>query len=290
MKSLPLSLVGSFLAFSDSKNMIEAAKLVGLSQPSLTNHLKQFESYFSKEIFALEGRRKVLTPFGKRLNEMLKNRFENLDRDIKSIAHEFERPEYITIRVAGRSEILCLLAKQIRFQGQLVFLDTDGASAVSALEDREYDIAISNHVKHNSFLHSKKLFSDQFAILAPKSYLSGEQQISKTLIEKLVERPYLSYSRSDERLNSLLKVYKMESHPSFSKVISNWDTLIEMVGLQQGWAIAPTRFSYEKQKAFRILIPKSVISGTDFFAFYRKESVSMPWFKDLINQFKAESV
>lgn len=286
MKMPPLHLIGSFLSFAGSRNMIEAAQSLGISQPALTQHMKDFESYFTQDVFALEGRRKTLTTFGQQLNDLLKLRFEGLDKDIKVITDKFEQPQNITVRVAGRGEILNSLAKQVSFPGKLIFVNVDGAAAVSSLIDRQYDIAVSNHLKMNSYLHAKKIFSDQFSILFPKSFLPGNHTISKTVLLDLCSHPYLSYADNDERLKALFQPYKIDPLPFPSKVLSNWESLIEMVNLQQGWTIAPTRFPFDSQKVSRILIPKTVIPGTEFFVFYRKESISMPWFRELINQFK----
>jgi DNA-binding transcriptional LysR family regulator len=289
MQIPPLSLMASFLAFSGASNMVEAAKKLGISQPSLTSHLKSFASYFSEELFASEGRRKVLTPFGRKLAEKLGTRLEGLSADLKAVSDEFSSPEQITVRIGGRAEIVGQLAKEIRFAGSLLFFNVDGAEAIAGLLERKFDLAVSGRQLNDSHMHRRKLFSDGFALLAPKKYFADGANLSKGLLRELCEQPYLSYTPVDERLKRVFEHFAIQERPRVSKALANWDKLVEMVENQQGWTIVPSRFVSAGARLSHAVIPSSILPLADFFLLYRRESIAMPWFQKLVQQLVAQA-
>lgn len=282
MKTPPYALIGSFLAFSEAKNMLQAAEAVGLSQPALTNHLKLFEAYFAQDVFALEGRKKVLTPFGMRLRELLKARFQNLDHDLAELGQQYQSPEHVTLRIAGRSEILNLVAPKLEFAGTLVFVPSDGQKATEGLLERKFDIALSNHLEKASQLHGKLLFADGFSVVLPKAWKLKSSPLD-SLMETLADRPYLSYKETDENLDKVLSHFKIKSRPFFKKALADWTHLISMVKEGQGWTICPDRYALP-ETTVSFSLKDYIHTETKFYYLYRKESLKLPWYKDLLDQ------
>lgn len=266
--------------------MVEAAQALGLSQPALTSHLKQFETFFTQDVFSYEGRKKILTPFGVLLRDLLQQKFGSLAFELKSVSEKFQSPEQVVLHVAGRSEILNFMAAKIVFPGTLIFNEADGASAVEGILQRRYDIAISNHLSKADQLHFKKLFSDQFYLVAPEKWLAGRRQISASLLTDLVERPYLSYKEEDANLKALLEHHQIQAQPAAHRVLSNWPNLILMAQMEMGWTLAPTRYAQEVKGLAAFAVPTSLIPETVFYALYRKESSSLPWLRSLLEELK----
>lgn len=286
MKTPPLYLIGSFLAFCDSKNMTEAAQTLGLSQPALTAHLKSLEEYFPQDVFEMEGRKKVLTPFGQELRDILSVRFGSLDAEIKSLNENYQSSEKTLLRVAGRAEILGVMAPQVKFPGTLIYIDVDGETAVQGLIERRFDLAISNHLRATQGLHGKKLFSDRCHLVYPRKWGLEASQISQSLFQSLRDRPYLSYKESDPFLEPLLKHHKVKELIPISRSLSNWQVLLSMVEMNQGWTVAPTSYIPDSNKVVSLPIPTSVIPETEFFCLYRKETASRIWFTELFTELK----
>ena len=67
---------------SRSKNFRDAANSLKLSQASITNNLKALEEQFSTPLFVLEGKRKVLTPFGKAISEVASRNLKKFEFDL----------------------------------------------------------------------------------------------------------------------------------------------------------------------------------------------------------------
>ena len=105
MKTPPLNLIGSFLAFSEASSMSEAAVTLGISQPALTSHLKQFQDCFKQDVFSQQGRRKILTEYGSQLKNIFAKRFSNLETEIKALDIHYQKAEDAVIKIAGRGRL-----------------------------------------------------------------------------------------------------------------------------------------------------------------------------------------
>jgi DNA-binding transcriptional LysR family regulator len=264
--------------------MAAAAQSIGLSQPSLTNHLKLFEGYFDQDVFVIEGRKKLLTPFGRELRELFKGRFDNLDFELKALTESFQKSEDVQLRIAGRAEVLGFIAGKVNFPGTLVFIPTDGASAVQGLLERKFNLAISNHISKAEKFHGKKLFSNGFSVIAQKGLIAKDAQLSKSLIAGLVDVPYLSYKEDDENLSQVLRHYKIDRSPRIRVVLSEWSRLVEMVEAGRGWTIGPDRHASDESQVRAVPIPRLLIPETQFYSIYRKESLDLIWFKDFLKE------
>jgi DNA-binding transcriptional LysR family regulator len=288
MKTPPLYLIGSFLAFCENKNMSAAAHTLGISQPALTVHLKLFAECFSQDVFSQEGRRKTLTPFGQRVKELFARRFSNLEDEVKTLNDQHAGPEEIVLRLAGRGEILNYVAPKTNFPGHLVFIDSGGAEAVDGVLARKYELAISNHTSRATQLHAKKLFANQSSLLIPKKWTTDRRHLSVSLIEELLSKPYLAYKEEDQALDTLLQHYDIKKRPQIHRTHANWPNLVEMVELGRGWTLAPNRYSVSA--TVEVAIPASIIPETEFYILYRKETAALPWFKGFIDEIRQACV
>ncbi|MCM2280350.1 MAG: LysR family transcriptional regulator [Bdellovibrionaceae bacterium] len=286
-QNLPLHLMVSFLAFAESKNMQEAAVKVGLSQPALTSHLQQFEKHFPQHVFAMNGRKKVLTPFGEELREVAGRRLKALGADIQDLNRKFQEPGEMRLTIAGRSEVLNRLAPKLEFAGTLVFVDSDGAQAVAGVVDRKFDLAISNHLAKASSLHAMPLFRDSFGVTAPVSWMGSSTMLNKTLLQSLAAKPYLSYKDTDSHLSALLSAHRIEEPPVFKRILADWPSLVQMIERRQGWSLVPSMYVQDSAKVKSIPISTSIVYEVSFYCLYRKEHTAMPWLKALIAELKA---
>ena len=280
MKTPPLYLIQSFLAFTQAKNISEAARSLQISQPALTLHLKNFEIFFAEQIFTTQGRRKILTAFGENVRDLLHKRFANLDEDLKSLVDQSQKPEKILVRIGGRSEILNQIAPSIVFPGSLHFIFLDGAAASQSVLDRKVEIAISNHVAKSSPLHAKKLFQSNWNLIAPKKWFKKDLTL-KAAFEFLGDKPLLTYKEAETSLELLIQYYGLKKPLQSHRTLSHWPSLIAMTDLEQGWAVAPDTFPVGSS-TISIPIASSIIPPTQFFALYRKESSAQAWFKELV--------
>ncbi len=280
MKIPDLYLVSSFLAFARARNMQHAAAHLGLSQPALTSHLKQFEDAFSQDVFSMQGRRKILTDFGKRLFQHLDAKFGNLEDELRQMQTEYQSPEKSQLVFAGRTEVLSLIAGRIDFPGTLIFQFVDGAQAVENLIHRKADLGISNHLEEAMDLQSKKLFTDHFCILFPRKWNISGRHVSRTLLEELCQKKFISYKTRDPNLENLLQHYQINGPPRFGKIIANWSSIAEMVESGQGWSLVPSLYIANLRHVQSLPLEGNLANETHFYLLYRKELRKLAWFKD----------
>ena len=284
MKTPPLYLIESLLAFANASSLAEAGKALGLSQPALTNHLKSLEEQFDQPLFAMEGRKKVLTDFGRQLTSFYSEKFGSIQEDLKVLVDKFQSSERVTLNIAGRAEILRLLAPETEFEGTLKFCEADGAAAIDGLLSRKYEVAISNHVSKAGDLIAKKFFADHFSVVVPSAWNIREKKFSVELVKALVDRPFLAYKSDHQELSKLLDKTKIESVPKISKVIGDWSLIAKMVNSGQGWSIVPTMYLKDHPKLISIDVPTSILPDVQFYLFYRKETAALKWFKDFVER------
>lgn len=287
MKTPPLNLVSSFLAFSNAKNMIEAAATLGLSQSALTVHLQDFEGYFKMKVFAMEGRKKILTPFGLELRTLFMAKLAHLDNEIDDVNRRFSRPEDISIRISGRTEIINYLAREISLSSHLVFKGGEGQVVVQDLLDKETDFAISNHLEKADNLISKKLFSDEFFIAVPKKWAKGHDTLSKELLLQLLEKPFLQYKEEDAILARLLSHFKLTTSKKAKVVLADWTSLMHLAAREDGWVVAPTRYKNLLTKDLVSMgVPVTILPRTDFYILYRRENFDRDWLLPTLEKIK----
>jgi len=289
MRTPPYRLIESFLSFATAPNMVEAARRLEMSQPALTHHLKLFQTYFPRPVFTQVGRRKVLTDFGIDLQEMLQDRFGVLRRDLIEIQQRVQNPQDVVVRIGGRSEILKYLAPRLTFPGTLIFISMDGKKGVQGLIDRDFDIAISNHLEKASQLISRKFLTDRWALVAPKNWRLSGRVIESAHLEMLAQKPFLAYKETDRMVLRLYGFFDLHTAgPRHAKIIEDWGALTDLVAADQAWAIVPDRFAIGRPNLSVLEIPEEILPPTDFFLLYRKEISAMPWWNSLRKQLNSD--
>lgn len=286
MKTPPYYLIQSFLAFCTSRNIVEAALKLGLSQPAMTAHLRLFTQSFEHDVFVMRGRKKELSLFGEKLFNYFNSKFGSLDQDLKQIQFEFLEPTQAQIKIGARSEILNFFSDRIKFPGSISFQDIDGAKAVESVINKSLDLAISNHLEKAQDLIYKKAFTDQFIILFPKKFLKPTAQLDKLTMTELLQKPFISYKGEGPFLNQVLKHFDLQQPQKSHRIISNWLTMIKMIQKGDGWSIAPQLYCQELQNVSSFDLKKIVNTETHFYFLYRKELRKIQWFQDFIESLK----
>ena len=286
MNSPSFSLIASFVAFTDAESMEKAATKLGISQPALTSHLKQFEQHFPQPVFEFKGRRKILTAFGEELKNLFQNRFANLEKDLEMVIEKTLDPKQVSIKIAARHEILYLLAPKISFTGNLHFMPIPSEDGVSGLLSHQYDFAITYSLGDSSELHAKKLFKYDYSLIYPKKWALENNKLSRVFLEKILAFPFISHRANSENFRTLAKKFNLAEQPLYKKIIPDWDAIMNLVENEEGWSIVPTHFVPTYPKTTAIQIPKNIIEEVQFYLVYRAETSKRFWFKDFYELLK----
>lgn len=279
IQNLSFDILKSFVVFIESSNMVAAARQLGVSQPLLTKHLQILEEASAQTLFAFEGRRKVPTRYGRAFYHLVKNHFDDLEKDLQKFNLEQANPAQIHIRIAGRKEILETVAGPLKFAGPLSFLPMGGAEVVRSLQEGRIEIGISQHeLESHSFIR-KPLVEDEFKIVLPESWELKSKKWPE-LVHELLERPRLSYGESDP-LSQLLVSQGLATGPQPHRVFPSWPILVEMIRKKTGWGLVPSLFLKET-RSLRILdLPAQAMKPTSFYVYYPRELAKQDWFRDL---------
>lgn len=284
MKMPPLYLLESFLSFGRSKNLQSAAQELGISQPALTIQLKQLQEYFAKPLYSNEGRRKVLSPFGKILHQAVHDRLGSINQIIRSAVDANNDPDQALVRLGGRIEILSFIAERLKAPNPTQFISLNTASAVEALLSQTCEFAISRLEQGPSYLYRKKLFENSFQLILPKSWKIRSDRITEDLLNSISQKPYLAYSTSDELTRQLFERYKVRCDLNLHRCIESWPSLLRSAEQDQGWAFAPSIYSCNPDLVHAIDAPTSLIKPVQYYLYYRKETLSEPWFAGFKNR------
>ena len=171
---LDWNLLPSLLAILDHRTLIEAAKSLGLSQPTLGRHLVELEKQLGVVLFERTGRGLLPTPQAMQLEAQIREmeeRASNLLRIAKSKKIEIKG----RVKISASQPVACLLLPPIlaRMQHSLPDIDIDlvASNSVSNLLRREADIALRMIRPDQDTLITKKIASVELIACAHSSYL-----------------------------------------------------------------------------------------------------------------------
>jgi len=122
------SLLTSFVAFGEHRNMTRAARAVGISQPAFFERLQRLADEVGQPLYARRGRELVLTAAGERVLAFARDRAADHALLLAELRGT-EEPRVVTL-AAGEGAYLYLLGHALtRFSGARLDLLTLGARA-----------------------------------------------------------------------------------------------------------------------------------------------------------------
>jgi DNA-binding transcriptional LysR family regulator len=283
MQTVRFTLLNSFVIFNESENITEAAKRLGITQPALSKQLKEFERGIDIPVYTTQGRRKVLTPFGRSLHVRLKERLGNIHEIITNEQVRYQSPLYAKLSIAGRRGILDRISQRLTFEGSLFFVESSNDKIIESLQDLTAEIGISHIIPDSFELVAKPLFKEEFQLVIPKKLLALKPTLGKDLFSHLTKIPCLGYKSDDEIVRAVCSFYSENSSAiNMFRATENYNSIKEMVLAKMGWAVIPSYLSLPAKETWRIPIPSKVLLRRQFYLIYRAEFSSVPWFKELI--------
>jgi DNA-binding transcriptional LysR family regulator len=288
MEDIPIQLLNSFVIFNDSKNIIEAANRLGISQPGLSKQLKQLEQQLPDRIFTIRGRKKSLTPFGKELHRRIKSRIGNLQREIEVARILHTSPNLVTLRIAARRGILDRISSKLKFTGGLIFEESSSDGVLHSLQHMKADIGITHTLMNSHELIAKPLFVEQFQLVIPKTLCANRPEIGSELCSQLLELPCLGYGVRDKILETVFWFYSVSPEKlRIVRATENYLSLLDMVEANLGWTILPKYLRITEKSHWTIPLPASAVPTRRFHLVYRAEFSRMAWFQELVSEMRA---
>jgi DNA-binding transcriptional LysR family regulator len=178
-----LNQLRNFLTLARLQNVTKAAQALYISQPSLTNEIKNLEKELGYPLLDRVGRGVVLTSYGRQFEHVVAASLNTLDTGLHQITQNYEND-------MGTLKIACIptavgtylpnqLAafKQIESTaGTFHVYSKDTRTVLAGVRNGAYDIGISSQDPEFSDLTYLPLYDEPFVVIVPKDHPLAKRQ------------------------------------------------------------------------------------------------------------------
>lgn len=253
--------IDTLLAVAELLNYTKAAQALSLTQPAVSQHIRQLESDYGVTIFRHGERPLVLTEEGKTLVQYAR-KFKNLhDRMLKQLSDDQRRRNHFTIGMtttSASSSLVCLLAQYELQAGckRIQIHTTDTATMLDMLRNYKLDLAITEDSVPEGDLFCLPIDSDQlFAVVSPSNPLASRKVVTLDDLkrQRLILRGAPSGTRSlwENQLHSLFE--SIDSFNIFMELDNN-ETIKTLVRQDVGVSILSDRSCIKEVEANELVL------------------------------------
>lgn len=244
---LSLKRVRYFLALSQTLNISQAARKLGMSQPALTKAIQRLEEEVGGPLIRREGRHTHLTQLGSSLIGLFESLVTNAHY-IEQTAHSLVSGENPVLRIGvmcsvGPGPIAGFLAEHQRAHPNIEFQlqDYTRAEIAAALLDGHIDLAILGAtVKDETRFRYLRLYDEAMVVAcAANDPLAGRATVG---LKDVARRPYLDRSQCEFRHLFLSASQREGFVPKLFARSDNEDWIQNMIQAGAGVAIVPDRW------------------------------------------------
>lgn len=279
--NIPLPYLQALVVFGDSQNMTQAALRLGLTQSALSKQLQSLEKLLPQKALAAEGRKKILTPYGRTLTDDLREKLEGLSEIVTQAGQKWLSEEDSLFRLGAGKDLLDSYGETISFKGRLHLTEGDSAFLENALSHRRLEAAVlPNPLNHADFA-SRLLFKESYRLLIPKKLIKDKPTFSETTLKRLS-----NLSRLEEKTpglaTRLLHEYGVTRATPPKRVFCHWPTLVSWAQQGAGWTLVPATFASSEKNLHSVSVPAQALPAPSFYLVYRKNLTSSPWMKSFM--------
>lgn len=235
-----------FLVVCEKKNMTESAKALFMTQPSVSQVVKELEKHYGVTLFERTGRALVITRAGDTLRSYathIVGSFEEVEKKLK------EEYQVDSLRIGANVTVGVTMIQSVIKEFKDIYPEVrvevfvNNSSAIRDRIDRnELDLALVEEFSGMDMYHTEPFFNDKNIIVAPVSHpiLAKEDLTVKDLTSlDLMLREKGSGVRN--LFDAILYTKGIVIHPIWESYTS--DALIEAVKANLGLAVLPYRIA-----------------------------------------------
>lgn len=276
-----------FTAVVECGNMHRAAGQLFISQPSVSQAVKELETYYNVKLFDRVSQKLHLTPVGSMYYDHAKRiiaAFDSLDLAIKNAA------AHPTLRFGASISVGTCLLNDILDQLELVFPDLDTHVIINnttAIErhilNSVLDLAIVEGSITNSELVLVPVFQDELVIIVGKKH--PFYRLDSIALEQLRGQDYIS--REDESANrNQFEQLLMQNHIFVNKkwLCTNTEAIKEAVIHGRGFSILSKMITAREVErgSLKIIPVENVLVERTFHLIYHKDKFLSPAMQEAI--------
>lgn len=177
---MEMSQIRYVLAAAKSLNFTKAAGACNVSQPALTKAIKTLEHELGAPLFHREGKRILLSEFGRSMVPHLQHIMDETDVT-RTLAENFRLLHKVPIRLGvmstvGHVRLAAFIAQfEKSHEGVELSVIEDKQSALKTkLDDGELDVAVLNPIAgFVDDLHTHKLYDERYVVIFPPEHRLG---------------------------------------------------------------------------------------------------------------------
>lgn len=284
MQKIPLHLIESLVVVAESKTFDVAARKLQISQPGLSKQMLMLEKILPVPLFAIDGRKKILTPFGNALAQELKPKLDGVESIISRSCDEYSNPDKVTVRIIGRVGVTDKINSKLNFPGRLIFIDAPSDKAIDAVRNQQADFGITFQESDTTDLIGKKLYVESYKFVIPSQLFNKRTSNIEAVFDSLKNLPCITYKENDQLFDQILSKFKTQvSDLNIKRTISNFDSISKLVEAGVGWSMVPRHFSLNSKHVWSIDVPAEIHESMQFYLYYRRHKNPSQWFIELRN-------
>ncbi|MBB3993136.1 molybdate transport repressor ModE-like protein [Sulfitobacter undariae] len=217
MKRLSSSQIRVFNEIASQGSFSDAARVLGVSQPAITAHIRTIEKAYDVKLFERTGAGAVLTQIGRRLFQRTASMrdTEREAAEILSRAHMLEVGE-LSIACGAAGPAMQLVSRfQKSYPGvRLQLLFGNWQEVVNAVRYRKVDLGLLTDAPDADDIIKQPFTTQKIVALVPKDHPLAQRR--KLSLEELVGEPILfrtGNSQTQRAVDAVLKKYDLNIRP-----------------------------------------------------------------------------
>ena len=283
LRNINLKELEAFLAVADTLSFSEAAKRMGISQPSISVKIKSLESRYNKTLFIREGRKVAITSDGQKLAVSVREMFDGLVKLTNTIT---EPSKEDTIRISVGEAIFLYafqhMLENYRKVDPKVHYRTiigDAQSNIESLENEETDVAFVGWVGrdrlHSGSLKIERIGYDELVLIVPVGHELAQK--GKVSIKDILKYPYVARKPNSGVQKTVTEIIKVNgislNNVETVAVFDNASSVIMAVFRELGVSIVSRlqAATAEKIGLIKIIPLEEKVSRRPVFAVTRKK-------------------
>ncbi len=183
--------IATFLQLCETRSYTKTARLLDITQPSVTQHIKYLQKRYQCKLFSYEGKTLRLTPEG----EYLRSQAEAMTRmsakivaDLKRLSENSHTLRFGFPEEFGETFAATLLADILKQKNapEVSLYVKNSKELVSMVENGQIDFMIADSISQTPHLDSEPLGNVEFACYATKKHEKNLESLSQLLPERLL--------------------------------------------------------------------------------------------------------
>ena len=172
-----------FLEVADARGFSRAAKRLGVSQPAVSQQIREMENALGAKLLQRQGRRILLTPAGRLFRERAHEILRQVDQTVQEISSE-PRQLHGTLRLGVIPYLdVALMPKLLgRFAEaypaiDLSVLEISSTEIETLLEEGRLDLGLGWLTRHSPALHYEHLCDDEFTVVIAENHPWAKRRV-----------------------------------------------------------------------------------------------------------------